>query len=276
MADSLGSGTLGVIAGSSAVATLSMLPLSESLDILKLFGIFGSYGFATSLFCYLHIAFTKSEYISLKEALGKSLLAFCISSIGGLTTYYYTMDALPSVIISALSGFLGEKIVFIIPDLINNIFIKVFGISLSKNTLDKLTLSDDDKKNMQQTMLEYLDKPDFMKTFYSFLFLHLPSLEEKFTLDAETRNEKVSRMLKLIIIYVDRLDDKYLEVTLKPTACRHAKEYNVQSEDYLLFGIALIETLEYYGLKLNNFSRKVWLKRYESISDLMQSLGNDE
>ena len=264
----------GSLAGSSAVATLSMLSWNDALSAAKLFAIFGTFGFIMSLLFIIHISFTKKEHLSLKETLGRAFLAFSVSSMSGVTAFYYLGDALPAVVISAASGFFAERIMYLIPSLINGIYYKIFGIELSNKDKKNLEMTKNEEMDLKKILLEHLEKQDFMMVFYDFLFVQEPTLKEKFTMDDEERNRQVKLMLRLIIVYMDRIDDEYLTTTLKPTACRHAEKYGARAEDYLYFGIALIETLEYFGVNFNNKSRKKFMQKYEKISYLMQNLGN--
>ena len=160
---------VGSLSGSGAVVTLSMLSWQETLDVAKLFGIFGTFGFIMSLVFYIHIAFIKPEHLSLKETLGRAFLAFGVSSISGVTAFYYTGEALPSVIISTIAGFFAEKITYAFPSIINGFYFKIFGIELSDKTLEALEITKDEEINMKQIMLENLEKNGFMCKFYEFL-----------------------------------------------------------------------------------------------------------
>ena len=274
MTESTSISLVGSLSGSGAVATLSMLSTTEIVNIAKLFGIFGTFGLLLSLVFCIHIAFIKPEHLSLRETLGRSFLAFGVSSISGVTAFYYTGEALPSVIISAISGFLAEKVTFLIPSILNGLYFKIFGIELSDKTLEALEITKDEETNMKQIMLENLEKDGFMSKFYEFLFSQDPSLKKRFKMDEEERYSAVKSMLRLIIIYMDRLDDEHLTTTLKPIACRHAEKYNTSEEDFVFFGIALIETLEYFGVPMNKITKQKWMKNYEKLSDLMKKLGN--
>ncbi|ACL57996.1 globin domain-containing protein [Methylobacterium nodulans] len=106
----------------------------------------------------------------------------------------------------------------------------------------------------------------FAADYFARLFELAPSLRPLFGADLDAQSTKLAAMLDFVGRSLDRAD--LLTEPVSALGRRHAA-YGVRSEDYVVVGHALLDTLEQRMPDFTEAARAAWAEAFVLLTDLM-------